>query len=318
MSLLPRLRRTDQTDIADPDKAKARSGRPGLLPATRFGGPIPWVIAILIGLVVVAAAGGLSLRNLADNARADLSGAVTVQIVEANSAVRADLAERAAEALSRQPSVTSVRIVPESELEDLLEPWLGSNAADSDVPIPALIDVELRGSAAPSRVAQLRSALDEALGTGAQTTRIDAQSQWLKPVYDALAALQYLALALIALVATATAAAVWLASRSAFSTHRETVEIIHLLGGTDAQVTRVFQRAVLRDAAIGAGIGLLLGLGAVWLLAQQFTALEGGMIARGGLDWSDWLAIAAIPLGAIALALITARITIGFALRSLL
>ncbi len=290
----------------------------GLLPQTWFGGPIPWVIAILIALVVIAAAGGLSFRNLAENARADLSGAVTVQIAEADPQVRTAQAEAAGDALAGHPLVTSVRIVPEAELIELLEPWLGSAASSEDVPIPALIDVELTRRADRQELAQLQLALDRALEPLGGSARVDAQSEWLRPVYDALAALQYLALALIALVGFATAAAVWLAARSAFANHRDTVEIIHLLGGTDAQVTRIFQRSVLRDAVFGGIIGLLLGLGAVWLLGQQFAALDSGMVAGGGLGWVDWVVIAAIPLGGVLLALITGRITIGLALKAML
>lgn len=289
-----------------------------LLPQTRFGGPIPWVIAILIALVIIAAAGGLALRNLADNARADLSDAVTVQIIEADPESRAAQASVAADALADHPLVTSVRIVPKAELVELLEPWLGTNASSEDVPIPALIDVELSRRATAAEVSQLQAVLDTALDQFGATARVDAQSEWLRPVYDALAAMQYLALALIALVAFATAAAVWLAARSAFSNHSETVEIIHLLGGTDAQVTRIFQRSVLRDAAFGSLVGLLIGLVAVWLLGRQFAALDSGMIGGGGLDWGDWLVIAIIPVGGVLLALITGRITIGFALRSML
>jgi cell division transport system permease protein len=235
-----------EEQTADP-AAPARTRSASLLPQGRFAGPIPWVIAILIALVVIAAAGGLSLRNLAENARADLAGAVTVQIVEADPEVRQTRAQAAADALGDHPLVTSVRIVPEQELVALLEPWLGSSAASEDVPIPALIDVELSRRASAGEIAQLQAALAEA----APGAKIDAQSDWLRPVYDALAALQYLALALIVLVSFATAAAVWLAARSAFANHRDTVEIIHLLGGTDEQVTRIFQRSVLRDAAFG-------------------------------------------------------------------
>lgn len=286
----------------------------GLLPQTRFGGPIPWVIAILIALVVVAAAGGLALRNLAENARADLSDAVTVQIVEANAGLRKDQADAAAQALTGQPLVTSVRIVPEAELTELLEPWFGANAASDDLPVPALIDVQLSRRASATEIDRLQVLLADA----APGARVDAQSEWLRPVYEALAALQYLALALIALVAFATAAAVWLAARSAFANHQDTVEIIHLLGGTDRQVTGIFQRSVVRDAAFGAVVGLLLGLGAVWILGRQFESLDSGMIADGGLDWQDWLVIGAIPLAGIALALITGRITIALALRRML
>lgn len=285
-----------------------------LLPQTRFGGPMPWVIAILIALVVVAAAGGLSLRNLAENARGDLSTSLTIQIVEANRERRDDLATQAAQIAGSRDLVRSVRVVPESELQQLLEPWLGSAAASEDIPIPALVDVELSRRANPQEIAGLQAALDEAV----PNARVDAQSDWLAPVYEALSALQWLALALIALVAFATAAAVWLAARNAFASHRDTVEVIHLLGGTDRQVTNIFQRSVVRDAAFGSVAGLLLGIGAVWLLARQFEALDSGMIGGGGLDWPDWLVIAAIPLAGVLLALVTGRLTIRRALRSML
>ena len=285
-----------------------------LLPKTRFGGPMPWVIAILIALVVVAAAGGLALANLATNARADLAQAVTVQIIEAAPARRSERAQAAAAALSSQPLVTSLRVVPQDELTALLEPWLGSSAGSQDVPIPALIDVELSAEAGPEQLANLQAALDRAV-PGA---KIDAQSVWLAPVYSALAALQWLALALIALVAVATAGAVWLAARNAFANHRETVEIIHLLGGTDGQITRVFQRSVMIEALFGASLGVALGSLIVWVLGQQFAALDSGMVGGATLGLNDWLLNATIPLVGVLLAILTARITISLALRAML
>lgn len=285
-----------------------------LLPKTQFGGPIPWVIAILIALVVIAAAGGLALRNLAENARVDLAEAVTVQIIEADPAIRAERAQAAAAALASQPLVTSLRVVPEEELQSLLEPWLGSSAGSQDVPIPALIDVELNTKASAQQLAALQAALDRAV-PGA---KVDAQSAWLGPVYSALSALQWLALALIALVSVATAGAVWLAARSAFANHRDTVEIIHLLGGTDRQITRVFQRTVMVEALFGAVIGTLLGALIVWLLGQQFAALDSGMVSGATLGLNEWLVLAAIPLAGVLLAMLTARITISLALRAML
>ena len=285
-----------------------------LLPQARYGGPIPWVIAILVALVVIAAAAGLALRNLAENARADLSGALSVQIIEANPETRAERAQAAAAALASQPLVRSLRVVPEDELSALLEPWLGASAGSDDVPIPALIDVELKANASPAQVATVQAALDRAV----PGTKVDAQSAWLRPVYSALAALQWLALALIALIAFATAGAVWLAARSAFASHRETVEIIHLLGGTDRQITRVFQRTVMLEAAFGASLGTALSAVTVWLLGRQFAALDSGMIGGATLGLNDWLLIAAIPLAGVLLAILTARITISLALRAML
>jgi len=313
----------DAPDVADDDgddgaparavSAHARKAAQ-LLPAPRFSGPIPWVIAILIALVVIAAAGGLALKNLAAGASADLSAAVTVQVIEPNPNLRSARGAAAVRVLTTLDGVQAVRLVPEAELTALLEPWLGQGATSGDVPIPALIDVELTRSAGPAEIARIQAALAQSV-PGA---RVDAQSDWLGPVYDALAALQWLALGLIALVALATAAAVWLAARNAFSGARDTVEIIHLLGATDRQISAVFLRTVLREAVFGAIVGAGLGAAAAWVLGQQFAALDSGMTSGGGLGLADWLVIAVVPLGGVLLALLTARITIALALKAML
>lgn len=307
-------------DAPYPDNGDGGSAAPGrgagapLLPAPRYSGPIPWVIAILIALVVIAAAGGLALRNLANNAQADLSAALTVQVIEPNPELRLERGKDAVRVLTALDGVKAVRLVPEAELAALLEPWLGEAAASGDVPIPALIDVELARRASASDIARIEAAL-AAQVPGA---RVDAQSDWLRPVYGALSALQWLALGLIALVALATAAAVWLAARNAFASARDTVEIIHLLGATDRQISAEFLRTVLREAVFGALVGTALGGAAVWLLGQQFAALDSGMAGGGALMMADWLALVAVPLGGVLIALVTARITIAFALRDML
>jgi len=311
----PPLTEPEEDDAGEARPRGRGASRPArLLPPPRLAGPIPWVIAILIALVVIAAGGGLALGNLAASARSELSSAMTVQVIEPNPDLRVARGEAAARALAGLPNVRSVRVVPEGELVALLEPWLGAGASSGDVPIPALVDVELERRAGPAEIARLRAALADTV-PGA---RVDAQGEWLRPVYNALAALQWLALGLIVLVALATAAAVWLAARNAFAANRDTVEILHLLGGTDRQITRIFLGTVLREAAFGAIVGFGTGLAAVWVLGQQFAALDSGMTAGGGLRREDWLAIAAIPVGGVVLALATARITIAQALRSML
>ena len=318
MSTVPPLPASPESE--EPERAAERPPkRPGgraaarLLPPTKLTGPIPWVIAILIALVVIAAAGGLGLRNLATSANAGLSRMVSVQVIEPNPDLREARGAAAAKALSAIEGVRSVRLVPEAELTAMLEPWLGEAATSGDVPIPALIDVELTGSAGPAEIARI----EKALAGKVPGARIDAQGDWLRPVQEALAALQYLAFGLIALVTLATAAAVWLSARNAFAAARETVEIMHLLGASQHQIAAVFLRDVLREAAFGALVGGLAGAGAVWLLGQQFAALDSGMVSGGGLALTDWAALAAIPVAGVLLAIATARITIMLALRDM-
>ena len=287
-----------------------------LLPDPRMGSPMPWVIAIVIALTVIAAASGLALRNAAARADADLIGGVTVQIVSAAPADRNHQADAALAVLEHAPGVIDARHVAQGELDALLEPWLGTRPGDTidDLPIPALIDLRLDGPATPARVAGLRAQI----ATVAPAARVDAQSGWLTPVFRAIGTLQWLAGGLIALLAMATIAAVVLSARNALVTHRQTIEIVHMLGGTDAQIARVFQRTAAMDAAIGGLLGLFTGTIAIVILGRQFSALGSGMVAGAALGLTDWLAIVLIPLAGVALAVLTARVTVLSALRRML
>jgi len=120
------------------------------------------------------------------------------------------------------------------------------------------------------------------------------------------------------LLGATSAAAVWLAARSALGSNRETIEIIHLLGGTDRQIARIFQRSLGLDAVLGGLAGLALGLTAMLLLGRRFAGLGSGMVAGGALTPLDWGLLAAIPVLGVLLAMLTARATVLAALRRML
>ena len=286
-----------------------------LLTQARLAGPMPWVIAIMVALTVIAAAAGLALRNTARGATAELEGGVTVQIVEASPGKRAAQAQAVLARLRATGDVATIRAVPQDEVDALVEPWLGAGVADADaVPIPALVDVRMAGAVTPERVARLQADLRVV----APAARVDAQSSWLRPVFAALDSLQWLAFALVALLALALAAAVLLAARTALGTNRETIEIVHLLGGTDAQIARVFQRSIGVDAAGGGIVGMALAAVVILFLGQRFATLGAGLVNSGALGPADWLWLAAIPLAAIGLAMLTARLTVVATLRKML
>ena len=295
---------------------RSGDGGPGLLPDLRLSSPMPWVIAIVIGLTVIAAASGLGLRNAAARASADLNGGITVQIISAAPDARNHQADAALAVLRHLPGVVDAQRVAQNQLNTLLEPWLGTRPGDTidDLPIPALIDVRLDGLASPGRVKALQGAIEGV----APAARVDGQAAWLIPVFRAIATLQWLAGGLIALLAMATIAAVVLAARNVLVNQRETIEIVHMLGATDAQIARVFQRTAAMEAAAGGIIGLIAGVVAIVVLSQQFSALGSGMVAGAGLGVADWAVIAAIPLGGVALAVMTARLTVLSALRRML
>jgi cell division transport system permease protein len=299
------------------DKSLPTSRRVEIIPQARMSGPMPWVIAIMVAMTAIALAAGLALGNAVSAARAEIDGGVTVQVIEPRSEIRAAEAARAVEAIKTMPGVAGLRLVPQEELDALIEPWLGTGIASATgaaIPVPALIDVRLKGPATPAQL----EAIGRRVMPVAPSAKIDAQSNWLRPVFDAMVSLQVLSIALVALLAMALAAAVLLAARSALGANRDTIEIVHLLGGTDAQVARVFQRSIGYDAAGGGTVGLALAMVVILVLARRFSGLGAGLVDNGALVWSDWLLLALVPILATLLAMLTARLTVLHALRRML
>ncbi|MEZ5682923.1 MAG: cell division protein, partial [Novosphingobium sp.] len=78
----------------------------------------------------------------------------------------------------------------------------------------------------------------------------------------------------------------------------------------DTQIARIFQRSIGYDASGGGAVGLALGLVVVLFLGRRFTGLGAGLVDAGALGWIDWLLLAMIPLAGVALAMLTARLTV--------
>ncbi len=285
-----------------------------LIPEGRLSGPMPWVIAIMIFLTVLAAAAGLAMTRAVGDVSDQLSSRATVQIIEANPELRDRQAEAAAARLRTMPLIEEVRLLPPEEIEALIEPWLGTQDLTGDIPLPALIDLQLAGTATEAEYQALRSALAP-IAPGA---RVEPSSGYIAPVISLVRSFQWIAFGLVGLLALATAAAVIISARSALNTHGETIAVVHLLGGTDQQISRLFQRRIALDALLGGLIGLLGGAAIIWLISTQLTALGSGLVQSVGLDWWSWLIIAAIPILGMFLAMITARLTVVGALKKIL
>jgi cell division transport system permease protein len=284
-----------------------------LLPEGRLAGPMPWVIAIMMFLTVLAAAAGLGLGSAAASLNAAVGDRVTVQIMDPNPDARAAAAARAADLLRRMPGVKMVRPLTPQEINHLLEPWLGAGGTEADLPIPAMIDADL-GPGGAARVDEVRAALARIV----PSARLDRNGDWLGPLGELISSLKWLAGALVLMMIAATAATVVLAARAALDTHRGTIEVLHLMGATDVQVARLFQRRIALDALFGGGVGLVAAAAVLFLIGNRVAALGSDLIGSAQLPVGAWLLLVALPVLGVLLAMLVARTTILRALGRML
>jgi len=283
-----------------------------MLPEGRAG-PMPWVIAIMMFLTVLAAAAGLGLGGAAGRLGEQIGNKLTIQIVEADPSARAAQAQAAADFARGFSGVADVRQVPEAELASLLEPWIGRGALETDLPVPALIDVDLEPDAR-GRIDAFR----DGLAAVAPAARLDDSARWLAPLSRLIGSLKWLAAALVLLMVGATAATVVLAARAALDTHRETIEILHMMGATDVQVARLFQRRIGLDALFGGLIGFILAGLVLISLSQRVTSLGSELLGSASIPAIGWVILFALPLFGVLLALMVARLAILRALGKML
>ena len=274
-----------------------------LLPEPK-GRPTLYVLAIMTFVTVIVAAAGLAVANAARLVGDGVQHRYSIQIADGARFQGAALA-----AVRATPGVSAATPVPDADVRETLKQWLGPDAAAAaGLPVPALIDVELTpGADAAAVEARVRGV--------APGARLLAYSDSLAPLAKALRSLQWLALGLVLLMGLATASAVILAARGALDTNRSTIEVMHGIGATDDQVTRLFQRRIAIDAlaggALGAGAALLVLVLVLGGSNARVAELTGGRVLRA----IDWGMLVLLPLAAAVLATVVARTAVGRSLR---
>ncbi|MBO9575770.1 MAG: cell division protein [Sphingobium sp.] len=301
------------SEAGNQDRARAAPLRPGpLLPKGRITGPMPWIIAIMMFLTVLASGAGLALNSAARSLGDQVSDRITIQIAEADAEIRDRAVGRIVGLLGQTEGVGDVTVVPQARLAAQLAPWLGADMKISDIPVPAMVDADLNVPQ-DERVGRI-AALDKAVKGINPSARVEPHARYLAPLARLVGSISLLAFGMVALTALATGAVVVLAARGAHATHRGTIDIMHLLGATDTQVVNLFERRMILDTLFGAAIGTGGALLVILLLGQGLRAVTSDLVRSAALPGLGWLLLLALPALCVVVSWLSARITLHRAL----
>lgn len=280
---------------------------------------LPWVIAVMVFLAALALAGGLGLSSAVAGWDRSVEGRLTAQVgdVAGTSAKGTDTREArvaaAVKLLAGTQGVKSARAMSRAEVNALLDPWLGKDNLSADLPIPTLIDVQLATGTSIDA-----GALAARLAQAVPGTRLDDHKTWLMPLVRLARVLQLLAVAIVLLVGLATVAMVVFATRAGLAVHRDVIEVLHLIGAHDGYIARQFQRHTFRLALLGGIPGVLVAGGAILVLRGLSQGLQAALLPHVAIGPGGWAGLAAVPLIAVVLAVLTARFTVLGTLRRML
>jgi cell division transport system permease protein len=294
---------------------------------------LPFLVAAMAFLAALALSGWVGAAALANSWQAGVASTLTVQVPQPGDPAAQGGGTRLARVLATlraAPDVAEARALSEDELANLLRPWLGAGADRLAIPLPAVIAVRLGDSAGD--IDALARQLD-ALAPGTLTER---HAGWMRRLSVLARSLQACAGLILLLVATVAVTVVAVATRSGLAARRDAIEIVHGLGATDFYIAGRFAVRATALAAVGGGVGAVVALPVLLVLANLAAPLTGAVphtsapaglpdgLAAGlpvdlltALPALVWLALPALPLLAAAIGCITAQITVRRWLRRL-
>ncbi|MBV7255663.1 hypothetical protein KCG44_02555 [Pacificimonas sp. WHA3] len=295
-----------------PERYQPRAERFHFLPREKVtGGTLPWIVALMVLLAVLGLAAGVSLASGVWSMGAGLESGFTVQIVEPNPDLKADKVAAVTAILEDDTEISGIRVLSDADLTALVEPWLGTGNVGEDLPLPAMIDAEAANDRALARVRQQ-------LDASVESARIDDHARWLAPIGKLAWVLAISALTAALLVLAAMAAIVVLSVRAGLGRHAETINVLHLIGAEDSVITHLFEYRFAVTAALGAAVGFLIAMALFLIIDGLLAGVSSGLAALAGLPWWGWILVLLVPVIAVLLSVITARITVERALKKAL
>ena len=222
--------------------------------------------------------------------------------------------------LAKQPGVTRVKPMSADDSAKLLEPWLGSTAALSALPVPRLIAVEIDRSNPPDM-----KVIENALNQNFEGVTLDDHRRWQSEIKTITRSTALGGIVVLGLVAAATIAVIISATRSAMATNRGIIEVLHFVGANDRFISSEFERHFL-GLGVRAGLVGALAAAVTFLLLPFLLHLLGGgavteaetrrLLGTGELDIWGYLLLVVIVVVVAALCTITSRLGVFRVLKS--
>ena len=268
-------------------------------------------VALLVMVLVFVGALAITVNAyigaLLDNWNQSVTGTLTIQIPQTDARdgdVNAAVA-RAIDVLSRHPAVAHAEAVPRATVIELLKPWLGEGDGINDLPLPALIDVELKTTETTAI-----DAVTSSVKTAVPGAVVDDHRVWLTRVIGLANGLKAIAIAIMTLVTGALGLTIVFATRASLTEFAQVIEILHVVGARDGYIAGQFARRALIQGLLGGLAGLVLYVPAFLLVAWLAGRVDAEILPRVQLTPVYWVTMGVLPFAAALLATVTANMTV--------
>ena len=266
---------------------------------------LPWICALMVFIASLVMAGGITVHNSLKLWEKSVAESLTVQIptYDNEGNAREELVykdiENALMLLRATPGVLGAVVLNDEQMQDLMVPWLGTDAVISELPLPKLIDVSVDANH-PPRLEQLKADLANAVPDAI----LDSHRIWLgELVRFANAVLTLLCLVLVLLFATVAVTVVYTTNAS-LSIQEYVLSLVHMLGAKDLYITNRYAWHNFKVAISGSLIGFGLALPVIFGISVFLRSVS-SQVLQSSLLPLQWCYLLVVPFGVAILAFIT-------------
>ena len=274
---------------------------------------------LMVFFAGLTTAGTLSLNSMLSRWTRSISGSLTVQVIPTEEDGRINKRktqqemEDVLDILRKTAGVASASALTDSQMKNLLKPWLGDSFLLEDLPMPYLIDVQL----IPDADVDL-DMLKMLLAKNTPNASLDVHKLWLGKLIKLVRTLDFLASTLLSLVIVTTSVIVIYVTGSSLAVHKPVIELLHQIGAHDGYISKQYAQRTAILAFVGAVIGFLGILPVIFLLSSVAAEVQGGLLSEARFDAASWGLLCLVPVLAVVLSTLTAYWTVQKTLRQML
>lgn len=278
------------------------------------------IISIAVFIFAITLSGVLSIDSMIDNWNKSILGSITVQIIPVHNtnkekALAETLAyeEKAVDFLKSVNGVLKVSPLSDTQLSDLLSPWLGDEIDISDLPTPRIIDVKIS-----PKINIDFNQLAKDLALASPQASLDNHKLWLNKLIAFADGVNLIASTVLLLISAITSGAIFYTTQMSLGLHHSIIEILHIVGAKDTYIAQQYAKRMAFLGFIGGIIGLFFAIPAIYFISNLAASIEGGIISNASLRITDWISIISLPLFSMLISMLTAYYTVKNTLKKML
>ncbi|MBS0271397.1 MAG: hypothetical protein JSR85_01970 [Proteobacteria bacterium] len=215
--------------------------------AARF---VPAIIALMVYLGTLCFVFTLFLLHSTHSWESQLTTDLTIEIPVFQGIASAPLESRVLQVVTQTPGVQRALTVSQEEMIHMFRSLIGEDVNIDSFSLPIMIDVSFDRK----EIVDIKG-LETHLKSISPHIQVIDHRAWQSQVSNLIHTSVFLALMITFLILLAALATTWFATRTGLLIHRQIIEVLSLIGATNAYIAKQFQINTLKHGFIASSIG---------------------------------------------------------------